>query len=123
MADKFTSVDEYIESFPHDVQAILIKVRRTIHDVVPEASDKISYQIPAVTLAGKPLMYFSGWQKHISVYPIPETDEALDEALAPYKSGKGTLKFPLAEPIPYDLIKRLATRFVEQRQAAGGPTA
>lgn len=117
MAEKFTSVDEYIDSFPEDVQAILRTVRHTIHDAVPGASEKISYQIPAITLAGKPLLYFSGWQKHISVYPIPETDEALDQELAPYRSGKGTLKFPLTKPIPYDLIGRLAALFVEQREA------
>lgn len=117
MSEKFTSVDEYIDSFPRDVQVILEKVRHSIYDVVPECSDKISYQIPAITVAGKPLLYFAGWQKHISLYPIPETDEALDQELAPYKSGKGTLKFPVAQPMPYDLIRRLAALFVEQRQA------
>lgn len=117
MAEKVTSVDAYISSFPEDVQEILQEVRRTIHDVVPEAGEKISYQIPAITLAGRPLLYFSGWQKHISVYPIPETDEAFDQELAPYKAGKGTLKFPLTKPIPYDLIGRVAARFVEQREA------
>lgn len=98
MAEKFTSVDAYIDSFPQDVQVILTKVRRTLHEVVPESSDKISYQIPAITVADKPLVYFAGWQKHISLYPIPETDAALEQELAPYKASKGTLKFPSPGP-------------------------
>jgi uncharacterized protein YdhG (YjbR/CyaY superfamily) len=112
---KFTSVDEYIESFPADVQQVLAEVRRTIRAVVPEAGEKISYQIPTVTLDGKALMYFSAWKEHISVYPIPPIDDDLAAKLEPYRSGKGTLKFPLAKPIPYDLITRLTQAFVAAR--------
>lgn len=120
--DKPVSVDAYIESFPEDVRAILQEVRRTIHDAVPGAGEKISYAIPAVTLDGKALVYFSGWQKHVSVYPIPTGDDALTRELEPYRAGKGTLKFPLGSPVPYELIRRVAARFAEQRQA-GGPRA
>ena len=116
MSERVTGVDQYIDSFPGEVQVILEKVRRTIHDAVPGAGEKISYQIPTITLDGRPLMYFSGWQKHISLYPIPRADEALDRELAPYRSGKGTLKFPLSQAIPYNLIGRLAVLFVEQRK-------
>ncbi|MBB4931126.1 uncharacterized protein YdhG (YjbR/CyaY superfamily) [Lipingzhangella halophila] len=115
MPEKFASVDEYIAAFPTDVQTVLRKVRRTLHDAVPDATDRISYRMPAVTVSGKPLLYFAGWQKHISLYPIPETDDALAQELAPYKSGKGTLKFPLARPVPYDLIGRVAALFAAQR--------
>ncbi|WP_329001262.1 hypothetical protein OHA18_43255 [Kribbella sp. NBC_00709] len=71
MADKFTTVDEYISSFPSDVAEILQGVRRTIRAVVPEAGEKISYQIPTITLDDKPLLYFSGWKSHIALYPLP----------------------------------------------------
>ena len=65
------SVDEYIASFPAEVQAVLEEVRRTIHAVVPGAGEKISYQIPTITLDGKSLLYFSGWKEHISDLPDP----------------------------------------------------
>ncbi|TCN28844.1 uncharacterized protein YdhG (YjbR/CyaY superfamily) [Kribbella orskensis] len=111
----FTSVEEYIASFPDDVQAILQKVRQTIRAAVPDPGEKISYQIPTITLDGKSLLYFSGWKAHISVYPIPPLDDALAQEITPYRSGKGTLKFPLDRPIPYDLITRLTQAFVTAR--------
>ena len=109
------SVDEYIASFPVDVQAVLQDVRRTIHAAVPGAGEKISYQIPTITLDGKSLLYFSGWKEHISLYPIPPVDDALAADIEPYRAGKGTLKFPLKDPIPYDLITRLTQAFVTAR--------
>lgn len=122
MVDTPASVNAYIASFPPDVQTVLKNVRRTIHDAVPGAGEKISYQIPAITLDDKVLLYFSGWRKHVSVYPLPEGDEDLARELEPYKAGKGTLKFPLAEPIPYDLIGRVAARFLAQRQGGTPPS-
>ena len=113
--NKYASVDEYIEAFPPDVQAVLQEVRRTIRAVVPDAGEKISYQIPTITLDGKYLLYFSGWKEHIALYPIPPLDEALATELAPYRSGKGTLKFPLKKPIPYNLITRLTQAFLTTR--------
>jgi uncharacterized protein YdhG (YjbR/CyaY superfamily) len=110
-----TSVDDYIAEFPAGVQEVLQQVRQTILAAVPNAGEVISYQIPAVTMNDKPLLYFSGWKHHISVYPIPAGDEALTTDLAPYRSGKGTLKFPLDKPIPYDVISRLAQAFVAAR--------
>jgi uncharacterized protein YdhG (YjbR/CyaY superfamily) len=113
--NKFASVDEYIASFPPDVQQVLQEVRRTIREVVPDAGEKISYQIPTITLDGKALLYFSGWKEHIALYPIPPLDDALAADIEPYRSGKGTLKFPLAKPIPYNLITRLTQAFVAAR--------
>jgi uncharacterized protein YdhG (YjbR/CyaY superfamily) len=113
--NKFASVDEYIGSFPADVQEVLEEVRRTIRAVVPEAGEKISYQIPTITLDGKALMYFSGWKEHIALYPIPPVDDELAAQIEPYRSGKGTLKFPLNKPIPYDVITRLTQAFVKAR--------
>ncbi|GAB2638572.1 iron chaperone [Kribbella swartbergensis] len=113
--NKFTSVDEYIASFPADVQEVLEEVRRTVHAVIPDAGEKISYQMPTITLDGKPLLYFSAWKDHISIYPIPPVDDALAADIAPYRSGKGTLKFPLTKPIPYNLITHLTQAFLTAR--------
>ena len=100
MADqRFGSVEEYIGSFPAGVQAILEQVRRAILDAVPGAGETISYQIPTITLGGRPLLYFAGWKRHISVYPAPAGDEALERRLGPYRSAKSTLKFPLSQPV------------------------
>ena len=82
---------------------------------MPSAGEKISYQIPTITLDGTPLMYFSGWKAHIALYPIPPLDDTLAAAIAPYRSGKGTLKFPLNKPIPYDLITHLTQAFLAAR--------
>jgi uncharacterized protein YdhG (YjbR/CyaY superfamily) len=112
---KFTSVDEYIESFPADVQEVLEEVRRTVRAVVPEAGEKISYQIPTITLDGKALLYFGAWKDHVSIYPIPPVDDALAADIEPYRSGKGTLKFPLTKPVPYNLISRLTQAFLTTR--------
>ena len=114
---KFGTVDEYIASFPAEVRTVLEEVRRTVHAAVPGAGEKISYQMPTITLHGTPLLHFSGWKSHIAIYPIPPADEELTTALDPYRSGKGTLKFPLDKPIPYDLITRLTQAFVANRQA------
>ncbi len=111
----FGTVDEYIASFPAEVREVLNEVRRTIHAAVPNAGEKISYQMPTITLDGTSLLHFSGWKTHLAIYPIPPTDPALTKALTPYHSGKGTLKFPLNKPIPYDLITRVAKAFVRQR--------
>jgi uncharacterized protein YdhG (YjbR/CyaY superfamily) len=121
MADQeFGSVEEYIGSFPADVQAILEQVRRAILDAVPGAGETISYQIPTITLGGRPLLYFAGWKRHISVYPAPAGDEALERRLGPYRSAKSTLKFPLSQPVPYDFIAQVAELSLRQRQDGAG---
>jgi uncharacterized protein YdhG (YjbR/CyaY superfamily) len=98
-------VDDYIRGYPDDVQQILQEIRRRIHQAVPEADEKISYQIPTFTLNGKYFVYMAAWKKHISVYPVPA---GMAEELAPYMAAKGTLKFALDKPIPYDLIAKVA---------------
>ena len=109
------AVDDYISSFPSDVQAVLTEVRRTIRSVVPEAEETISYQIPTFIVNGRHLVYFAGWKKHVSVYPLPAGDAECDREVAPYRAGKGTAKFPLSRPVPYDLIGRLVAHLVEER--------
>jgi uncharacterized protein YdhG (YjbR/CyaY superfamily) len=77
--------------------------------------ESISYAIPTFSIAGRPVVYLAGWKKHISIYPIPELDEILAPQITPYLSGKGTAKFPLGEPIPYELIAAIVDRLVKQR--------
>ena len=118
MAEKFATVDDYIRSFPEDVRATLERVRQTIRAVVPTADETISYDIPTFRLDGKYLVHFAGWKQHLSVYPIPSGDEAFEREIAPYRAGKGTLKFPFNQPIPYALIKRIVALQVTQRRGA-----
>jgi uncharacterized protein YdhG (YjbR/CyaY superfamily) len=103
----FTSIDEYIATFPEDVQKRLEQVRATIHAAAPEAREKISYQIGTFELNGKNLIGFAGWKNHISIYPIPSGTEAFNKEVSKYADGKGTLKFPLDEPLPLKLISRI----------------
>jgi uncharacterized protein YdhG (YjbR/CyaY superfamily) len=112
------TVDEYIASFPPYVQRTLTEVRATIRKATPGTEERISYGIPTFTLDGRYVVYFSGWKRHISVYPIPdvEADAELARQIAPYQAGKGTLKFPLDEPMPLELIASVAARLLEQRR-------
>ncbi len=104
-----TSIDNYIATFPAHIQAILEEIRSTIKEAVPEAEETISYQIPTFTLHGRYLIYMAGFKKHISLYPAPTEDSELAHELAPYLSGKGTLKFALDKPIPLDLVRKIVT--------------
>ncbi|MCB0199836.1 MAG: DUF1801 domain-containing protein [Anaerolineae bacterium] len=101
-----TTIDAYIAGFPPDVQNILQKIRQTIHKAVPEAQEKISYGMPTFTLKGN-LVHFGAFKTHIGFYPIPSGIEEFREELAVYKQGKGSVQFPLDQPIPYDLITRI----------------
>jgi uncharacterized protein YdhG (YjbR/CyaY superfamily) len=103
----FASVDEYIGTFPKDVQKILEEVRRTIKAAAPYAREKISYQIAAFELNGKNLIHFAGWKNHISMYPIPSGSEAFNKEVSKYAAGKGTLQFPLDKPLPLRLITKI----------------
>jgi uncharacterized protein YdhG (YjbR/CyaY superfamily) len=112
-------VDAYIGAFPDEVRAVLEAIRAMIREAEPEAEETISYRIPTFTLEGRYLLYFAAFERHVSVYPRPRGDAALDEAMAPYASGKGTLKFPLGKPVPLDLIRRVVeARSRENRERA-----
>jgi uncharacterized protein YdhG (YjbR/CyaY superfamily) len=111
MPDKksFTTVDEYIATFPADTQAVLEKIRQAIHKAAPETVETISYSIPTFDLNGKHIVFFAGWKHHISVYPIPAGDEAFQQQLSRYKRARGTIQFPLDKPIPFDFIESIVT--------------
>jgi uncharacterized protein YdhG (YjbR/CyaY superfamily) len=103
----FTSVGEYIGSLPPDVQKAMKEIRAAIKGVVPEAREKISYQIACFELNGKNLVHYAGWKNHVSMYPTPEGTGAFNKAIAKYAGGKGTTKFPLDKPLPLKLIRQI----------------
>ena len=109
----FTTIDEYIAGFPPDVQAILQQIRTTIREAAPDAQEKISYQMPTFALKGN-LVHFAAYENHIGFYPAPTGIEAFSEELAVYQTGKGTLRFPLDEPMPFDLIRRIVAFRVQE---------
>ena len=115
-SEKPKDIDSYISQFPHDVQAILEKVRETIRLAAPEAKETISYMMPALKQHGI-LVYFAAWEKHIGMYPPISGNKTLEKALARYTGPKGNLQFPLDEQIPYDLIERIVKLRVKQDTA------
>ena len=110
------SVDDYIATFPPEVRTVLAEVRRTLHAAVPGAEEAMRYDIPTLTLDGRSLVHFAGWKHHVSVYPVPDGDADYERAMAPHRSGASTAKFPLDEPIPLDLVGRIARLLAEQRR-------
>lgn len=110
----FGSIDEYIASMPEGTQKMLREVRAIIRAAAPDVREKISYQIAGFELNGKNLIYFAGWKNHISIYPIPSGNDAFNKAISPYMDGKGTLKFPLSEPFPLDLIRKIVNLHITE---------
>jgi uncharacterized protein YdhG (YjbR/CyaY superfamily) len=114
----FKSVDEYIATHPPDVQAVLQRVRSTIAKAVPRAEEAISYQIPTFKLLGTYVVYFAGWKKHYSLYPAsPALVAAFKRDLAPYEVNKGTIRFPLDQPVPVKLIAGIARFLAKEADA------
>ncbi len=101
-------IDEYIAGFPTKIQKILQKVRKTIQKAAPDAAEAISYAIPTFKLNGN-LVHFAGYQNHVGFYPAPQGVAEFEVDMARYGAGKGTARFPLDEPIPYELIARITT--------------
>jgi uncharacterized protein YdhG (YjbR/CyaY superfamily) len=105
----FSNVDEYISAQPETAQVVLQLVRSTLRNALPGADEVLSYQIPAYRLHGGIVLYFAGWKQHYSLYPAGERIAAAFKGqLASYKISKGTIRFPLSEPVPVKLIERLA---------------
>jgi uncharacterized protein YdhG (YjbR/CyaY superfamily) len=109
----FQSIDEYIAACPESSQTYMKQIRKLIHSLVPEAKEKISYQIACFELNGKNLIHFAGWKKHVSLYPVPAGSEAFERQIKPYVSDKGTVKFSLDEPLPIKLIERVVKLHVD----------
>jgi uncharacterized protein YdhG (YjbR/CyaY superfamily) len=110
------TIDQYIEAAPPGVRPILERIRRTIRAAAPEAAEVISYRMPAFKLHGI-LVYFAAFKNHIGLYPPVRGDPKLVAAAAPYAGEKGNLQFPLDEPIPLELIRRIVLHRVKQNSA------
>lgn len=111
---QITTADEYIISFPKEVQQLMEQVRSTIKQAAPDAEETISYGMPAYKTNGKPLVYFAAFKKHIGFYATPTGHTAFAEELSKYKQGKGSVQFPLNKPIPLELISRIVKFRVEE---------
>ena len=112
---QFKAMDEYIDAFPEDVKGILNELRQTIKEVAPKAEETISYQIPTFTLNGN-MVHFAAFENHIGFYPTPSGMEAFKEELSRYKGAKGSVQFPIDEPLPLPLIRRIVEYRVKENQ-------
>ncbi len=101
------TIDEYIAEFPPETQRVLRQLRALIHDVAPDATETISYAIPTFDLEGKHLVHFAGYAHHVGFYPTGSGIESFDKELGSYKRAKGSVQFPLEQPLPTDLIRRM----------------
>jgi uncharacterized protein YdhG (YjbR/CyaY superfamily) len=113
MARQFRTIDEYIDTFPQDVQSILNGLRQTIREAAPEAEETINYQMPTFTLNGN-LVHFAAYEHHIGFYPTPTGIEAFKRELSRYKGAKGSVQFPIDEPLPLPLIRRIVEYRVKE---------
>ncbi len=111
----YQSIDEYINAFPRDVQQVLEGIRQAVHEAAPEAKEVISYQMPTFRQNGI-LVHFGAHTHHIGFYPTPSAINAFEEELAEYESAKGSVKFPLDKPMPFDLIKEMVQYKVEENR-------
>jgi uncharacterized protein YdhG (YjbR/CyaY superfamily) len=103
----FKSTDEYINSFPEETQVLLKKMRAIVRQAAPEAQESLSYGMPAYKLNGKPLVYFAAFKKHIGFYAMPTGYSRFRSELSKYKQGKGSVQFPIDQPLPLDLIAEI----------------
>ena len=103
---KNKNIDEYISNFPEKIQEILQKLRKIISNSAPDAKEAISYQMPTFKLNGN-LVHFAAHKNHIGFYPTPSGIEAFKSELSPYEVSKGSVKFPLKKPIPFDLVRKI----------------
>lgn len=110
-------IADYIAQFPDDVQKILKKIRKIIRDTAPDAEEIFSYGMPGYKLHKKPLVYFAAYKQHIGFYATPSGHEAFAQALSKYKQGKGSVQFPLDEPMPYALIGEIVAFRAQENTA------
>jgi len=108
------SIDDYIAEFPAETQVMLQELRTLIRTSAPDAAETISYAIPTFDLNGTHLVHFAGFKSHVGFYPTGRGVEAFKEELEPYKGGKGSVKFPIGQPMPTDLIRRIVELRVGQ---------
>lgn len=122
MVEPLAAIDSYIEGFPPEVADVLTRIRATITAAAPEAVEAISYGMPTYKFQGRNLVHFAGWKTHVGLYPAPSGIAAVADELAPYTVSKGSIRFELSEPIPYDLITRIVEARVAEELARPKPT-
>ncbi|WP_276484144.1 iron chaperone [Paraflavitalea pollutisoli] len=118
-AKKATNIDAYIAAFPEAVQQLLQTIRTTIQAEVPDAKEAIAYDMPTFKLDGRNLVHFAAFKQHIGFYPAPTGVASFEQALSVYKTGRGSVQFPLDKPLPLALIKRMVQH--EVKRHAGKP--
>ncbi len=109
------TIDEYLDALPEQARTVVTEIRRRIHANVGGVGEAIRYQIPAFTLDGRSFVHVGAWQRHIAVYPVPDGDEQFERDIAPYRTEKSTARFPLRQPVPYELIDRLVVLLTARR--------
>lgn len=107
MKEPLKTVDEYIGNFPQETQKILQRIREIIQKTAPESVENIGYGMPAYKLNGKPLVYFAAFKNHIGFYATPNGHAAFSQELSKYKQGKGSVQFPIDQPMPFELIEKI----------------
>ena len=109
------TVDDYIDSFPEDIQRLLREMRRTVKEAAPDAKECISYQMPAYKM-GHILVYFAGFKNHIGFFPTASGISAFEDELSQYRKGKGSVQFPLDRPLPLDLVRKIVLFRVQEEK-------
>lgn len=118
MSDGAADVEAYIAGFEPEIQERMRRVRDAILAEVPGGEQRIRYDIAAVMLGGRYALHFAGWKKHIGLYPVPTLPEPLESEVAPLRSGKDSLVLTHADPLPDELVRRIARAIVEKRGTA-----
>ena len=119
MAAAPKTVDEYVASFPPEVQEILATVRAALHRAAPGGEERFRYGMPAVMLGGRYGLHYAAWKKHLGLYPVARLDEPLEERVAPYRAAKDSLRFPYSRPVPYALIEEIARALAARHPVEG----
>ncbi|GAA1823185.1 iron chaperone [Agromyces salentinus] len=113
-AEKPTTVDEYLATFEGEPAERLAAVRAAIHEVLPDAEERLRYDIPGIAIRGRYWLHFAGWKKHIGLYPVPHAaDEELEARIAPWRAAKDTVNLPYTKPLPLDLVRDIARLVLE----------
>ena len=110
-------VDAYLRQLPEDTAVVFRELRSHLRGLVPDGAERISYGVPTLDVDGRHVVHFAAFKHHVSIYPATDADPELEAVLAPYRGGKGTVRFPLDRPLPYDVIDRLVAFLVDRHRA------
>lgn len=112
------TIDEYVQTFPTEVQAILEEIRRTVGAVVPDADEVISYGMPTLRLGTRKIVHFGAYKHHIGFYPAPSGPADFERQIAPYRAGRSSIRFPTKDPIPHELVRRIVELLLGEARRA-----